>query len=101
MLYQKARKDFIIHVNSKRRSKENTGPMLDEDGPLANKDAKKAEAHNAFFASVLDINDRPWAVWSFELEDHNCGNLPFVDVEIVRGQSYQLNVPNSMGPWWG
>lgn len=70
---------------------------------VENKDAKKAEAHNGFFSSVLNTNDRPWAIWSFDLEDHNCGNcdFPFVDMEILRGQLYQLNVPKSTGPWWG
>ncbi|KAK4830610.1 hypothetical protein QYF61_012053 [Mycteria americana] len=51
-------------------------------------------------AGVFNGNDRPWAAWSSELEDHNCGNgdFPFVDTEIVSEQLYQLNVCKSMGP---
>ncbi|GAB0189070.1 hypothetical protein GRJ2_001372300 [Grus japonensis] len=39
----------------------------------------------------------PWAAWSSELEDHDCGSshFPFVDTEIVR---HQLNVHKSMEP---
>jgi len=44
------------------------------------------KAFNAFLASVFNINDRPWAAQSSELEDHDCRNfdLPFVDTEIVK-----------------
>lgn len=38
---------------------ENTGPLLDEDTHLTNRDDEKAGAFNAFFASVFNINDRP------------------------------------------
>ena len=70
--------------------------------PWAKKDAEKAEACNAFFASVFNREDRPWAARSSELEDHACGNsdFPFVDRAIVRGQLDQLHVHKSMGPWW-
>ena len=58
------------------------------------------ERFQRFFASVFNTNDRPWAAWSSELEDHDCGNsdFPFVDTEIVRDQLYQLNVHKFMGP---
>ncbi|KAK4806195.1 hypothetical protein QYF61_001118 [Mycteria americana] len=64
------------------------------------KDEEKVEAFSAFFASVFNNTDRPWAAQSPELEDHECGNsaFPFVDTEIVRDQLYQLNVHKSMGP---
>ena len=94
------KKGLFRDGNSKRRK--TLGLILDEDGPLANKDAVKAEAFHDFFASVFNTNDRPRAARSSESEDHDCGNsdLPFVDPEIVRGQLYPLNVPKSTGPWW-
>ncbi|KAK4827625.1 hypothetical protein QYF61_019835 [Mycteria americana] len=97
---QDNKKGFLKYVNSKRRSKENIGPILVEDGHLINRDEEKPEAFNAFFASVFNNTDRPWAVRSPESEDHECGNsdFPFVDTEIVRDQLYQLNVYKSMGP---
>ncbi|KAK4810539.1 hypothetical protein QYF61_004502 [Mycteria americana] len=94
------KKGFFKYVNSKRRSKENIGPILVEDGHLTNRDEEKAEAFNAFFASGFNNTVRPWAPRSSELEDHECGNsdFPFVDTEIVKDQLYQLNVHKSMGP---
>ncbi|KAK4810508.1 hypothetical protein QYF61_004288, partial [Mycteria americana] len=91
---------FFKYVNSKRRSKENIGPILVEDGHLNNRDEEKAEAFNAFFLPQSLIIIRPWAARSSELKDHKCGNsdFPFVDTEIVRDQLYQLNVHKSMGP---
>lgn len=56
------------------------------------------KAFNVLFALVF--SNKPWAVWSPELEDHRCGNsdFPFLDNEIVRDQLYQLNVHNSIRP---
>ncbi|KAK4806795.1 hypothetical protein QYF61_005591 [Mycteria americana] len=69
-------------------------------GHLTNRDEEKLEAFNAFFASVFNNTDRPWAARSPESEDHDCGSsaFPFVDTEIVRDQLYQLYVHKSMGP---
>ena len=53
------KKGFFKYINSKRRSKENIGQILDEDGHLTNRDEEKAEAFNAFFASVFNNTDRP------------------------------------------
>ncbi|GAB0189105.1 mitochondrial enolase superfamily member 1 [Grus japonensis] len=93
------KKGSFKYINSKRRSKKNIGPILFEDGHLTNRDEEKAEAFNAFFASVFNNTDRPWAARSSESEDHSCGSseFPFVDTEIVRDQLYQLNVHKSMG----
>lgn len=49
------------HINSKRRSKENTGLILVEDGHLPNRDEEKAEMFNVYFASVFGDTDRPWS----------------------------------------
>ncbi len=94
------KKGFLKYVNGKRKSKENIGAILVEDGHLINRDEEKAEAFNAFFASVFNNTDRPWAAWSPESEGHECGNsdFPFVDTEILRDQLYQLDVHKSMGP---
>lgn len=82
------KKACFKYVNSKRWSKEHMGLLLDEDGPLAKRPAAKAEACNAFFASAFNSNDRPRAVRSSELEDHDCGksDFPFVDTAVIRGQ---------------
>lgn len=60
----------------------NTVLLQDEDGHLLNRD--KAEAFNAFFASLLKTDDRPRGSQCPELENHDCDNdkLP-ADLEIV------------------
>lgn len=94
------KKDFLEYINSKRRSKENIGLILDESTHLLNRAEVKAKVFNAFFffSLVFNSNCRPWAAWSTELEDHDYGNCDFwfVDAKIVKGQSYQLNVHKSM-----
>ena len=50
------------------------GQILVEDGYLTTRDEEKEEPFNAFFASVFNNTDRPWAVQSPESEDHKCGN---------------------------
>ncbi|GAB0209165.1 mitochondrial enolase superfamily member 1 [Grus japonensis] len=95
------KKGFFKYVNSKRRSKENIGLILVEDGHLTNRDEEKAETFNDFFfASVFNNTDRHQAARSSESEDHDSGSsdFPFVDTEIVRDQLYQLNVHKSMVP---
>ncbi|KAK4832275.1 hypothetical protein QYF61_021674 [Mycteria americana] len=91
----------VTYVNSKKRSKGNTGTVLDEDGHLINRDEEKVKAFNGFFfVSVFNIKDRSWAAWSSKLEDHDWGSsdFPFVDTEIVRDQLYWLNIHKSMRP---
>ncbi|KAK4823990.1 hypothetical protein QYF61_009115 [Mycteria americana] len=94
------KKGFFKYVNSKRRSKENIGPILVEDGHLTNRDEEKAGTFNAFFASVFNNTDRPWAAQSPEVDNQECGNsdLPFVDTEILSDQLHQLNIHKSTGP---
>ena len=59
------RKGFFKYVNSKRKTWENVGPLLNEVGALVTRNAEKAEILNAFFVSVFNAktrvrNPRPW-----------------------------------------
>lgn len=47
------KKGIFNYGNSKRKSKENIGPILDEDGHLVNREGEKAGAFNGFYASSL------------------------------------------------
>jgi len=47
------KKCFYKYTNTKKRAKENLHPLLDAGGNIGNKDEKKAEVLNAFFASVF------------------------------------------------
>lgn len=82
------KKGFLKYVNSKRRSKENNGPIFNEDDPLGNRDVEEVKAFNAFFASIFNINERPCAVQCSELEDHDWGNraFPLVETDIIKRQ---------------
>ena len=51
------KKGAFKFVSSKRKTRENVGPLLNEMGALATGDAEKAEILNAFFASVFE---RSW-----------------------------------------
>lgn len=68
------KKSFFKYVNSKKRYRENIGLVLIEDGHLTDRNRKAAESVKAFFASVFNNTERPWAAWSLESENHECGN---------------------------
>jgi len=68
------KKGLLKYVNSKRRIRDNIGPLLDEAGHLTNRDIDKEESFNAFFTFVFETNNLPWDPWSLVLEDHNWRN---------------------------
>ena len=78
------KKGFFKYVNSKRRIRDNIGPLLDEVGHLTNRDIDKAETLNAFFASIFNTDDGPWDPRSPVLEHRDWGDdkLP-ADPEVV------------------
>ena len=68
------KKGSFRYVNSKRRIRDNIGPLLDEVGHLTNRNVDKAEIFNAFFASVFNTDDGLWDPQSSVLEDHYLGD---------------------------
>ena len=46
-------KGFYKYTSSKRKTKENVGPLLSRPGDLVTKDMEKAKALSAFFASAF------------------------------------------------
>lgn len=55
----------IKYINSKRKTREIVGPLLNEVVSLTTGNAKKAEILNAFFASVFNVkivfrNPKSW-----------------------------------------
>ena len=55
----KKNKKGFKYINSKRKTRDNVGPLLNEVGVLVMEDAEKAELLNAFFASVFSAKAGP------------------------------------------
>jgi len=71
------KKFFLKYVNSKRKMKENVGPLLNEMGALVKGDGEKAEVLNAFFASVFNAKTSPQESQTLEVrESLGKGRLP-------------------------
>lgn len=47
------KKGFYKYLNSKRKTRENVGPLLNRAGKLMTKNMEQAKVWNAFFASVF------------------------------------------------
>lgn len=54
-------------LNSKRKTIENAGPLLNEVSPLVTEDTEKAELLNAFFALVYTAKTTPWEPQTLEI----------------------------------
>ena len=63
------KKGFFKYVNSKRKTRENVGPLLSEGGVLVTGDAEKAEILNAFFTSVFSEKALPQESHTLEVSE--------------------------------
>lgn len=54
-----SKKDFFRYINSKRKTRENVGPLLNEVGVLVTEDTGKAGLLNVFFESVFTAKASP------------------------------------------
>jgi len=55
----KDNKKGFKYINSKRKTRDSVGPLLNEVGVQVMEDAEKAELLNAFFASVFSAKAGP------------------------------------------
>ena len=55
----KNNKCFFNYISSKRKARDNVGPLLNEVSVLVTEHTEKAELLNAFFASVYQCQGRP------------------------------------------
>jgi len=94
------KKGFFKYINSKRKTRDNVGPLLNEVGVLVTEDAEKAELLNAFFASVFRAKAGPQESQAPEVreEAHREDDFPLVKEDCVRDCLSNLDANKSMGP---
>ena len=63
------KKGFFKHISSKRKTRDNVGPLLNEVGVLVTEDTEKAELLNAFFASVFTTKADPQESQALEVRE--------------------------------
>ncbi|GAB0203212.1 mitochondrial enolase superfamily member 1 [Grus japonensis] len=62
------KKGFFEYISSKRKTRENVGPLLNEVGALVMEDTEKAELLTAAFASVFTAKVGPQETQTLEIE---------------------------------
>jgi len=94
------KKGFFKYINSKRKTKENVGPLLNEVGALVTENTEKAELWSTFFASVFTAKAGPQASQSLEVREEawRKEDLSLVEGDCVRDHLSKLDIHKSMGP---
>ncbi|GAB0206062.1 mitochondrial enolase superfamily member 1 [Grus japonensis] len=94
------KKGFFKYISSKRKTRENVGPLLNEVSALVTEDTEKAELLNAFFASVFTAKAGPRESQTLEVGEKvlQKEDLPLVEEDWVREHLGNLNIHKSMGP---
>ncbi|GAB0207732.1 hypothetical protein GRJ2_003238900 [Grus japonensis] len=94
------KKGFFKYISSKRTTRENVGPLLNEAGALVMEDTEKAELLHAFFTSVLTAKADPQESQTLEVGQKvlQKEDLPLVDEDQVREHLGKLDIHKSMGP---
>jgi len=93
------KKGFSKYISSKRKSRDNVEPLLNEVGVLVTEDTEKAELLNAFFA-VFAAKIGPLESQSLEVREEawQTYNLPLVEEDCVR--DHLSKHPQIHGPRW-
>ena len=93
----KNKKGFFNSISSKRKARDNVGPLLDEAGVLVTEDAEKAELLNGFSASVFSAKAGPQESQALEVreEAHREDDFP-----LVKGSLKRSGHPQIHGPRW-
>ncbi|GAB0183976.1 mitochondrial enolase superfamily member 1 [Grus japonensis] len=94
------KKGFFKYISSKRKTRENVGPLLNEMGALVMEDTEKVELLNAFFASVCTAKAGPQESQTLEVREKvwRKEDFPLVEEDQVRDHLGKLNTHKSMGP---
>ncbi|GAB0202606.1 mitochondrial enolase superfamily member 1 [Grus japonensis] len=91
---------FFKYISSKRKTRENVGPLLNEVGALAMEDTEKGKLLNAAFASVFTAKVGPQETQTLEVGKKvwRKEDLLLVEEDQVREHLGKLNIHKSMGP---
>jgi len=94
------KKGFFNYFSSKRKARDNVGPLLNKVGVLLTEAAEKAELLNAFFVSVFSAKAGPQESQAPEVgeETHREDDFPLVEEDCVRDHLSNLDAHKSMGP---
>ncbi|GAB0183643.1 mitochondrial enolase superfamily member 1 [Grus japonensis] len=92
------KKDFFKYISSKRKTRENVGPLLNEVGALVTEDTEKAELPNAAFASVFTAKAGPQESQTLEVREKvwRKEDFPLVEEDQVRDHLRKLDTHKSM-----
>ncbi|GAB0207763.1 hypothetical protein GRJ2_003242000 [Grus japonensis] len=71
------KKGFFKYISSKRTTRENVGPLLNEVGALVMEDTEKAELLHALFASVFTAKADPQESQTLEVSIKSCKRKTF------------------------
>ncbi|GAB0184844.1 mitochondrial enolase superfamily member 1 [Grus japonensis] len=94
------KKSFFKYISSKRKPRENVGPLLNKVGALVTEDTEKAELLNAFFASVFTAKVDAQESQTLEVKEKvwRKEDLPLVKEDRVREHPGKPDIHKSMGP---
>jgi len=89
------KKDFFKYISTKRKTRDNARPLLNEVGDLVMEDTEKALIPNAFSSKAspqasqsLEVREKAWQKDEFPLVEEDC----------VRDHLSNLDTHKSMGP---
>ncbi|PKU38009.1 rna-directed dna polymerase from mobile element jockey-like [Limosa lapponica baueri] len=93
------KKGFFKYISSKRKTRENVGPLLNEVGVLVTDDAEKVELLNAFFASVFTAEAGPQEPQTLEVGERAWikEDSPSIKEDRARDHLGKLDAHKSMG----
>jgi len=93
------KKGFFNYISSKRKTRENMGPLLKGVGALVTEDTEMADLLNAFFASVFTAKAGPQASQPLEVREKAWRKEDLLLVEDLMRDHLSKLVTKPTNPW--